>query len=55
MDLTRDEKMLIMLYSPGTRMGLCGVLKEMKEQLQNDETEAFVFDRVGAEKVIRYG
>ena len=38
MDLTRDEKMLIMLYSPGTRMGLCGVLKEMKEQLQNDET-----------------
>ena len=39
MDLTRDEKMLIMLYSPGTRMGLCGVLKEMKEQLQNDETE----------------
>ena len=29
MDLTRDEKMLIMLYSPGTRMGLCGVLKEM--------------------------
>ena len=39
MDLTSDEKMLIMLYSPGTRMGLCGVLKEMKEQLQNDETE----------------
>lgn len=39
MDLTSDEKMLIMLYSPGTRMGLCGVLKEMKEQLQDDETE----------------
>ena len=25
MDLTIDEKMLILLYSPGTRMGLYGV------------------------------
>ena len=24
MDLTIDEKMLILLYSPGTRMGLYG-------------------------------
>lgn len=39
MGLTSDEKMLIMLYSPRTRVGLCGVLKEMKEQLQDDETE----------------
>ena len=36
MDLTIDEKMLILLYSPGTRMGLYGALQQMKEQ---DETE----------------
>ena len=34
MDLTIDEKMLILLYSPGTRMGLYGAL-----QLEEDETE----------------
>lgn len=33
MDLTIDEKMLILLYSPGTRMGLYGALQQMKEQL----------------------
>ena len=38
MDLTIDEKMLILLYSPGTRMGLYGALQQMKEQLE-DETE----------------
>lgn len=38
MDLTIDEKMLI-LYSPGTRMGLYGALQQMKEQLEEDETE----------------
>ena len=39
MDLTIDEKMLILLYSPGTRMGLYGALQQMKEQLDEDETE----------------
>lgn len=39
MELSNDEKMLVMLYSPGTRMGLYGVLKQMREQLQEDETE----------------
>ena len=39
MDLTIDEKMLILLYSPGTRMGLYGALQQMKEQLEEDETE----------------
>ena len=34
-----DEKMLILLYSPGTRMGLYGALQQMKEQLEEDETE----------------
>jgi hypothetical protein len=39
MDLTIDEKILILLYSPGTRMGLYGALQQMKEQLEEDETE----------------
>ena len=39
LDLTIDEKMLILLYSPGTRMGLYGALQQMKEQLEEDETE----------------
>ena len=39
MDLTIDEKMLILLYSPGTKMGLYGALQQMKEQLEEDETE----------------
>ena len=39
MDLSVDEKMLILLYSPGTRMGLYGALQQMKEQLEEDETE----------------
>lgn len=29
MDLTIDEKMLILLYSPGTRMGLYGALQHI--------------------------
>ena len=36
MDLTIDEKMLILLYSPGTRMGLHGALQQMKEQLEEE-------------------
>ena len=30
---------LTILYSPGTRMGLYGALQQMKEQLEEDETE----------------
>lgn len=36
MDLSMDEKMLMLLYSPGTRMGLYGALQQMKEQLEED-------------------
>ena len=39
MDLTIDEKMLILLYSPGTRMGLYGALQQMKEQLEDETFE----------------
>ena len=47
MDLTIDEKMLILLYSPGTRMGLYGALQQMKEQLEEDETELLDSERTG--------
>lgn len=43
MDLTIDEKMLILLYSPGTRMGLYGALQQMKEQLEEDPSPEFSF------------
>ena len=33
MDFTRDELNLMMLYSPGTKPGLCEALIQMKEQL----------------------
>lgn len=39
MDFTRDELNLMMLYSPGTRSGLCEALLQMKEQLAEDEAE----------------
>lgn len=29
----------MLLYSPGTRIGLYGALQQMKEQLEEDETE----------------
>lgn len=39
MDFTHDEQYLMMLYSPGTKSGLCEALKEMQEQLTEEETE----------------
>lgn len=39
MDFTRDERNLMMLYSPGTRSGLCEALLQMKEQLSQEEAE----------------
>mgnify|MGYP000089276026 CR=1 FL=1 len=38
MRFTDDEWMLMMLYSPGTRSGLCEALTLMKEQLSEDES-----------------
>ena len=42
MDFTQDEWNLMMLYSPGTKSGLCEALVQMKEQLAPDETELFI-------------
>ena len=39
MDFTRDELNLMMLYSPGTRSGLCEALLQMKEQISQEEAE----------------
>lgn len=39
MDFTHDEMNLMMLYSPGTKSGLCEALMQMKEQLAEDEAE----------------
>ena len=33
MNFTQDERNLMMLYSPGTKSGLCEALIQMKEQL----------------------
>ena len=41
MDFTQDERNMMMLYSPGTRSGLCEALTLMKEQLSEDESELF--------------
>lgn len=38
-DFTHDERYLMMLYSPGTKSGLCEALMQMKEQLTEDEAE----------------
>ena len=37
MRFTSDEQMLVMLYSPGTRLGLITELSEMKQQLTPGE------------------
>ena len=37
MRFTSDEQMLVMLYSPGTRLGLITELSEMKPQLTPGE------------------
>ena len=39
MRLTKDEKMLALLYGDGTREGLIRSLTEMKKSLQKDEKE----------------
>ena len=39
MNMTKDEAMLIMIYSPGNRKGLISELEQMKCKLQSDETE----------------
>ncbi len=40
---------MMMLYSPGTRSGLCEALTLMKEQLSEDESELFAL----ADSVLR--
>ena len=49
MDFTQDERNMMMLYSPGTRSGLCEALTLMKEQLSEDESELFAL----ADSVLR--
>ena len=39
MDFTGEEKILMMLYSPGDRPGLYQALGEMRRQLEYDERE----------------
>ena len=39
MKLTKDEKMMELIYGDGTRAGLIQALKNMKSSLQEDEKE----------------
>ena len=39
MFFTQDEEILMMLYSPGTRLGLIQALQEMRTYLDTDEQE----------------
>lgn len=39
MKLTKDERMMALLYGDGTRTGLIKALKEMQSVLQEDEQE----------------
>lgn len=41
MDFTKDEEILMMLYSPGTRLGLIVALKEMSAKLDLKNPEDF--------------
>ena len=41
----------MMLYSPGTRSGLCEALTLMKEQLSEDESELFALADLVLRKV----
>ena len=43
MNFTQDERNMMMLYSPGTRSGLCEALTLMKEQLSEDESELLLW------------
>ena len=38
-NFTQDERNLMMLYSPGTLLGLYEALRQVKEQLGEDEEE----------------
>ena len=49
MDFTQDERNMMMLYSPGTRSGLCEALTLMKEQLSGGRARAFAL----ADSVLR--
>lgn len=49
MDFTQNERNMMMLYSPGTRSGLCEALTLMKEQLSEDESDLFAL----ADSVLR--
>ena len=37
-DFTHAERYMMMLYSPGSKSGLCEALMQMKAQLAEDET-----------------
>ena len=39
MEFTNDEKMLIMLYNPGTRTGLIMELAKLKENLTTEDED----------------
>lgn len=51
MMFTRDERTLMMLYSPGTRSGLMESLSLMKEQLAEDEAELLILTESVLEKL----
>lgn len=39
MKFTKDEKMLMMLYNPGSRTGLAEELSEMQEKLTKEDRD----------------
>lgn len=42
MDFSKDEMIMMMLYSPGNRPGLISTLEDMKGQLTGDDAELSV-------------
>ena len=50
-NFTQDERNLMMLYSPGTLPGLCEALKQVKEQLGEDEEELCTLVDTGLSKL----
>ena len=42
MDFSKDEMIIMMLYSPGNRPGLISTLEDMKGQLTGDDAELSV-------------
>lgn len=54
MDFTKNEEVLMMLYSPGTRLGLIAALKEMSAKLDQKKSRGFpsvLLDCVGSSKI----